>query len=246
MAVWLMTVAASLAVAAPAAPARLSSAGSGDEPRFAPPPGEETGEVGKLIDHAAASLRSGKSTTDILTDPSYLPAHPFPRFRRLVRQSGRSSRLTLVTPAEPGAPLTVTARVVDREGRPMGGARVYVYHTSSRGWYAARAAHVAAPEGDRKHARLFGYLVTDGDGRFELRTIRPGGYPGSDLPQHIHVEVEPPRETVTGLVTEILFEDDPRLTPAARKRSEQEGFVIARVQRDRERGQRVSVELKVR
>jgi protocatechuate 3,4-dioxygenase beta subunit len=151
-----------------------------------------------------------------------------------------------VTPREPGEPLVVTAQVVDRDGTAVRDALVYVYHTSSRGWYSDRAAHVAAPEGDRQHARLFGYLRTDADGRFELRTVRPGGYPGSDLPAHIHVEVHPKGEGAASLVTEILFDDDPRLTPAARRRSDQEGFVTARVRREPRGGQRVSVRLTTR
>jgi protocatechuate 3,4-dioxygenase beta subunit len=191
-------------------------------------------------------LRSGRSAGDVLADSAYLPAHPYPRFRRLIRQSATATPLTLVTPREPGEPLTVTATAVDRQGRAVRDALVYVYHTNSRGCYAERAAHVAAPEGDRRHARLFGYLRTDADGRFELRTVRPAGYPDSDLPAHIHVEVEPRGEGAAALVTEILFDDDPRLTPSARRRSEQEGFVVARVRREPGRGQRVSVQLTTR
>ncbi len=52
-----------------------------------------------------------------------------------------------------------------------------------------------------------------------LHTIRPSGYPRSDLPAHIHVEAE-------GLVTEILFEDEPRLTPAVRERGIADGFQV--------------------
>jgi protocatechuate 3,4-dioxygenase beta subunit len=33
-------------------------------------------------------------------------------------------------------------------------------------------------------------LKTEREGRFELRAIRPSGYPDSDLPAHIHIEIE--------------------------------------------------------
>jgi protocatechuate 3,4-dioxygenase beta subunit len=52
-----------------------------------------------------------------------------------------------------------------------------------------------------------------------LHTLRPSGYPRGDLPAHIHVETE-------GLVTEILFEDDPRLTPVVRERGIANGFQV--------------------
>jgi protocatechuate 3,4-dioxygenase beta subunit len=44
-------------------------------------------------------------------------------------------------------------------------------------------------EGDRRHARLFGYLRTDENGKFEFSTVKPKGYPNSTLPAHIHIEI---------------------------------------------------------
>jgi protocatechuate 3,4-dioxygenase beta subunit len=123
---------------------------------------------------------------------------------------------------------------------------LYIYQTNDEGWYSDRAAHVGGVEGDRKHARLFGYLKTDGEGRFEVRTIRPSGYPDSNLPAHLHVEVEPANKPGGSLITEIQFDDDPRLTAEWRKRSQKEGFVIAKVRTDSENRQRVEVELKMR
>jgi protocatechuate 3,4-dioxygenase beta subunit len=213
--------------------------------RFTPPPGDETGEAKRLIDQAQAGLQSRKSTTDIMIDPVYLAVHQFPRFRALIRELAQSAKATIVTPTEPGVPLTVFGRVVDGDGRRLTGAIVYVYQTSSKGWYSDRAAHVEAREGDRRHARLFGYMKTDASGRFELHTIRPGGYADADLPAHIHVEVEHPGKRPGSLVTEIQFDDDPRLTPEWRRRSQQERFVIAKVGKDSQGRQQVRVELVV-
>ena len=72
---------------------------------------------------------------------------------------------------------------------PAKDALVYVYQTSAKGWYSARAPHLSGNGGDQGHARLFGYVVADERGRFEVRTIHPQGYPGTELPAHIHVEV---------------------------------------------------------
>jgi protocatechuate 3,4-dioxygenase beta subunit len=217
-----------------------------DIQRFTSPPGQETDEARRLIDRAAFALRSGQAATSILTVPSFLPAHEWPRFRALIRQEIRSSRVTIVTSDEPGTPLFVSGRVLDRDNRPIPGARIYVYQTSARGWYSDRAAHFSGNEGDRRHARIFGYLTTDASGRFELRTVRPAGYPGSDLPAHIHVEVARPGGPPPALITEIQFDDDSRLTPEARRRSRLEGFVIAHVEKGPMREQLVRVDLEMR
>jgi protocatechuate 3,4-dioxygenase beta subunit len=214
--------------------------------RFTAAPGDETEEVKKRIDETEAALRAGTSSDEILTDPSFLPAHEWPRFRKLIRQGALSSRATIVPPSEPGTRMAVTGRVLNQNGQPVRGAIIYVYQTSAKGWYSDRAAHFKSPEGDRRHARLFGYMRTDVEGRYELHTIRPAGYADADLPAHIHVEIEPPVQPSAGLVTEIQFDDDPRLTPQWRRRSQQEGFQIAKVQRDVAGVQRVSVDFQTR
>jgi protocatechuate 3,4-dioxygenase beta subunit/tetratricopeptide (TPR) repeat protein len=218
-----------------------------DEQKFtSPPPAQETDAAKALIDEAAAALRSGKSTSDILTNSAFLPAHEWPRFRKLIRQYGKSSRAAITPPQEEGEPLIVSGRVLDKAGQPVKNAVIYVYHTSARGWYSDRAAHIEAHEGDRKHARLFGYLTTDDEGNFKLQTIRPAGYPDSDLPAHIHVEVERAESGTGTLVTEIQFDDDPRLTAEWRDRSRKEGFVIAAVETGKDKVQRVRAELRLR
>lgn len=120
--------------------------------KFTPAPDNETNEAKKLIDEAEAALRSGKSTTEVLTDPSFLAAHEWPRFRKMIRQSALPSQATIVTPTEPGTRMVVAGRVLDQAGQPVRGALIYVYQTSAKGWYSDRAAHFDAHEGDRKHA----------------------------------------------------------------------------------------------
>lgn len=200
-------------------------------PKFVDPPGEETAEITTAIDQVIQALKSGTSSSAILTDPKSMPLHPWPRFRQVIRDHATQGVLTLVTPEEPGTPLTLKGSVIDSRGNALAGVRVYAYHTSAKGWYSDRAAHVAASSGDQRHARLFGYLLCDEQGRFEVKTIRPAGYPQSDLPAHIHVEARPASGEVGVLVTEVQFSDDPRLTSAARERSNRERFVICDVQR---------------
>lgn len=50
-----------------------------------------------------------------------------------------------------------------------------------------------------------------------LRTIRPGGYPRSTLPEHIHWQVFVGAQSVG--VGELWFDDDARLTKLMRERA---------------------------
>jgi protocatechuate 3,4-dioxygenase beta subunit len=216
-------------------------------PRFTPPPAtEEPTTIKDSIDKAAVALRFGQSASEILSDPAYLPAHEWPRFRNLVRKFAAKGKLTMVSPQEPGVALNLTAQVLHKNGQPLPNAEVYVYQTSAKGWYSDRAAHVQANEGDRRHARLFGYVTTDADGKLQLCTIRPSGYPDSNLPCHIHVEVRPPQAEFARLISEVLFDDDPRLIGPARERAEREGGVVAQVRRDRQGAQHLEVQLKLK
>lgn len=116
------------------------------------------------------------------------------------------SKVTLTGEDEPGDPLVVHGTVVGADGEPVAGASVFVYQTGSDGVYG--------PEGNR-NPRLRGYLRTDDTGRFELRTIKPGSYPGTSVAAHIHIHVTPPGGDET--VGEIVFEGDPLLTERMRR-----------------------------
>lgn len=210
--------------------------------RFVPPPTVEDGRAKELIDKAERAVASGKSAYEILTDDEYLGIHKWKRFRVLVRENARPAELTIVTSMEPGRRLDVIGHVTKAAGQPAANELVYVYQTSSKGWYSDGAPHIGGNEGDRKHARLFGYLKTDNQGNFKLHTIRPVGYPDSDLPAHIHIEID----GGTGrLITELQFDDDPRLTADWRQRSRKEGFLIGKVVKDAGGKESVSATLKL-
>lgn len=125
-----------------------------------------------------------------------------------------SPRSFLAGPNEPGLPLRIEGTVVDASGRPANGIIVYAYQTNAQGLY---------PTDDRfrgqaafRHGRLRGWAQTDGRGAYRFDTIRPSGYPNSDLPEHVHMHVlEVGR--CTYYIDDVMFEDDPRLTPNARR-----------------------------
>jgi protocatechuate 3,4-dioxygenase beta subunit len=114
-----------------------------------------------------------------------------------------------IAPAsEPGIPFVARGMVVDPAGKPLAGVDVFAYQTDSTGIYA--------PPGAADPWRLKGWAVTDAQGRFEFRTIRPGNYPGNQIAAHIHLSF------VAGCCgrqwSEVMFDDDPVATPAYRQR----------------------------
>lgn len=115
----------------------------------------------------------------------------------------------IVVPAgESGTTLGVTGRILTKDGKPVPNARLYVYQTDARGYYS--------PEGrDERNPRLKAYLQTDDQGRYMLRTIKPGPYPSSGPPAHIHYEVTKQDGAIDRF--ELVFEGDERLTAAIKR-----------------------------
>ena len=179
-----------------------------------------------LIKEAEEKLKTNKATiSQILTDKKYDAVHPETSFRELIKKYCKAEVISITTDTIPGRKIKVIGTIKNAEGKPVAGALVYLYHTDARGWYAADAPHVSMNEGDMRHARLFGYVQTDKDGKFELHTIKPSGYPQSDLPAHIHVHID--AKDYRSFVTEFLF-DDERLIGRIRENSVRNNFMISK------------------
>lgn len=165
------------------------------------------------------------------------------RIREILRQYARPGKASLVSKGESGESLAISGAVKNSAGQPVAGAVLYLFQTDAQGHYARGTAL------SERNARLFAFLKTDSDGRFEFSTIRPGGYPappGRDteqnrIPQHIHIQV-----TATGYQfrnLEIVFQDDPRMTPYWVDWAQRRNHPIVTVSRDRDRVQHGACEI---
>jgi protocatechuate 3,4-dioxygenase beta subunit len=124
---------------------------------------------------------------------------------------------------EPGEPLELYGRVLDEHGNPLPKASVIAYNTDATGLYVPRGS-------ERRTPRISGVAVTNADGWYRFRTIRPGGYPNSDDPQHIHLHIDAAVHQHT--YRTLWFEDDPRLTPAKRGALDSETVIVPLRKRD--------------
>jgi protocatechuate 3,4-dioxygenase beta subunit len=116
-----------------------------------------------------------------------------------------------------GAPLgermVLAGRVLDEGGHPVPGTLVEVWQANAAGRYVHAADRHDAPLDPNFLGS--GYTVTDAEGRYAVRTIKPGAYPWGNhpnawRPNHIHLSVFGPA-LATRLVTQMYFPGDPLL-----------------------------------
>ena len=91
---------------------------------------------------------------------------PFWRMNSPATENGGS----IVRSPTPGPVLFVNCWLKDTNGKPIGGAEVDVWHSSPEGFYEQQ---------DPKQApmNLRGKFVTDAQGHFGFRSVKPAGYP---------------------------------------------------------------------
>lgn len=122
--------------------------------------------------------------------------------------AGAPSTGRLAPDGEPGQPLTIGGVVVAADGNPVSGASLYVYQTDHEGYYGVK------PASDNRNPRLKLFLRSDARGAWSFSTIKPGSYPNSRVPPHIHFEIS--AQGRAPKIFEIVFEGDPFVTPAMR------------------------------
>jgi protocatechuate 3,4-dioxygenase beta subunit len=150
------------------------------------------------------------------------------------------SKIMIAGKQEPGERLIVAGRVFGPDGvTPLAAASVYVYHTDVKGYYSPGV-------NDNRNPRLRGYMRTDAQGGYEFSTIKPGSYPNSRIPAHIHYVV-----TAAGYnerVFEIVFEGDPFVDDRVRRDAANEwsGFSLRRLEKDEQGVSRCTQDIKLR
>jgi protocatechuate 3,4-dioxygenase beta subunit len=137
-------------------------------------------------------------TVDQTKGPFYPDDIPLDSDNDLVWVDGRER------PAQ-GIHTNVVGRVVTPRGKPIVGAKVEIWQCDARGGYHHPDDPNDVPRDDNFQG--YGSTVTDADGRYRFRTIKPVAYPGR-VP-HIHYQVTTPEGS--RLATQLYFAGYPGL-----------------------------------
>jgi protocatechuate 3,4-dioxygenase beta subunit len=110
-----------------------------------------------------------------------------------------------------GERIIVAGRVVDEDDHPVANTLVEIWQANSAGRYVHDVDQHDAPLDPNFLGA--GRCVTDANGRYEFRTIKPGAYPWRNhhnawRPNHIHLSLFG-ASFVSRLVTQMYFPGDP-------------------------------------
>lgn len=170
-----------------------------------------------------------KTISEVLSDTGLMYLHYLTPFREVIKKNATADPIIIVAKNEPGVKIVVNGTVTNNSGKPLSNVLIYFYQTSDKGWYSDTAVHILIREGDHRHARIFGYVKTNAEGKFQIMSIRPNGYPKSDLAAHIHIQMwKEDGKLLLGIPGELQFDDDIRMTEQRRQKSVAEGFLIAK------------------
>jgi protocatechuate 3,4-dioxygenase alpha subunit len=112
-------------------------------------------------------------------------------------------------PGVAGERVRIEGRIVDGEGKPVSDAAVEIWQANSHGKYASPEDRQAKPV--EPAFRGYGRSLTDENGAFRFRTIKPGRVPGPGgrlQAPHLVVVIFM-RGLLKQLVTRMYFPDDP-------------------------------------
>jgi protocatechuate 3,4-dioxygenase beta subunit len=147
----------------------------------------------------AIAQTAGQRTPEQILGPFY-PLKTLGQNADLTRVPGRPGR------AE-GLVLHVMGRVLNLKGEPVRNAQVEIWQANTHGRYTHPSDHNSAPLDPNFEGSAV--LVTDNDGRYRFKTIKPAAYPAGPnrmRPAHIHFQVTGRQDR---LVTQMYFEGDP-------------------------------------
>jgi len=155
---------------------------------------------GALLPSASFAQAQLRTTPDQILGPFY-PVGLTPNL------SGDLTMLPGHATRAKGQLMVVMGRVLNRSGEAVRGARVEIWQANAVGRYAHPSDTNAAPVDP--DFECFGVALTDADGRYQFKTIKPAAYPtgpNSFRPAHIHFDVSGRQDR---LVTQMYFDGDP-------------------------------------
>ena len=166
--------------------------------------------VSMLVD-AINHRRGGGATENTVLGPFYAAGSP-----------DRANGESMLDDEDRGDKVVVRGTITNAEGQPLAGVVLDCWQSNTDGWYTVQKAD------GQSEFNLRGIYHTDADGRYEIRTVRPGKYPiphdgpvgqllkannrGWMRPGHLHTWVKHPgyKELITHIfdrTSDHLYDD---------------------------------------
>jgi protocatechuate 3,4-dioxygenase, beta subunit len=163
--------------------------------------------IGALITSVSCSETSIQTSGD--TDQE----RPSPEWKPLLdAPDNLTHELTIEPPADAGQNMELRGKVLKSDGKtPAPGVVIYFHHTDGKGIYP-RPADSLPSQWVYWHGSIRGWLKSDTEGRYVLKTTRPAPYPGGQIAAHIHAYGLPSGSKEGVVFPGILFAGDPLLT----------------------------------
>jgi protocatechuate 3,4-dioxygenase beta subunit len=133
---------------------------------------------------------------------------PFYPMTRAMNETGDLTRVPGRAGRAEGQLLHVMGTVRNEKGEPLRGVKLEVWQSNAMGRYAHPSDRNPAPLDPNFEG--FGMLMTDDQGMYRFKTVKPAAYPvmGTDMirPAHIHFDIMGRYDRI---VTQMYFEGDP-------------------------------------
>ena len=120
-----------------------------------------------------------------------------------------SWKTRLSTDADKSERILINGTIYKSDGKTLAAnTLIYLYHTDVYGIYGRNGEH--------RHGRYRGWMLTDERGRYEFESILPASYPNSTIAKHIHMTLTT-KDMKEESVDSILFDGDRFLTARDRE-----------------------------
>ncbi len=127
-----------------------------------------------------------------------------------------SPKFTLSKDSDKDEQMIISGTVFEADGkRGAPNVLIYLYHTDIEGYYGRK-------NGEHKHGRYRGWMLTDKQGKYEFQTIKPAPYPENRGAAHIHTTLTT-KNMKEDWIDSTLFEGDRLISARERETAGRKG-----------------------
>ncbi|WP_109302170.1 hypothetical protein [Aquimarina sp. AU474] len=134
--------------------------------------------------------------------PTIVSHHLVNQNNQRISNSNSPEVVNLNTKNLPGIPTMISGKIYNKNNQPISGAHIEIWHADDAGAY-----HTDGNFYFPSQSTLSGYSITNTQGEYKVKTIRPGVY--GYRARHFHYRIS--AKGYTTLETQIYFKDDPRI-----------------------------------